>query len=152
MIKLLHKIIIPGPPETTTAQQKGECIEYRWAAGGKRAPYISHFIKPEVQAAKDRIMAACWDHKPTEPHKGALRLDIVYYYPIGSKAKKYIGAYKITKPDNDNMLKGYQDCLGDLDFFLNDAQIAITHAEKYYTEDENARTEILIYSLEDVIS
>jgi Holliday junction resolvase RusA-like endonuclease len=59
------------------------------------------------------------------------------YEPPKSWAKKRkalsIGAYKLTKPDADNIAKFYLDCMNGL-VYEDDNQVASLHVEKVYAE------------------
>ena len=82
-------------------------------------------------AAESKLKGYLAKHRPSEPLEGAVRVAVKWLFL--TKIKKLHGAYKITKPDLDNMEKLLFDCMEDLKFFANDAQIACKNTEKFWT-------------------
>ena len=65
--------------------------------------------------------------QPVKPLEGALSLRIIYMLPFLKTEKKAIrergSAYHDRKPDCDNLVKMFQDCLGKLGFYYDDGQV-----------------------------
>ena len=94
-------------------------------------------------------------YTPSKKLVGAIHLYIYFYckrpkYHYGSgknseKIKdKYLNSYKITKPDLDNYIKFYMDCLDQ--FWEDDNQVVIINSSKYYA-NKKPRTEIMIFEI-----
>lgn len=143
----IKKIIIPGEPDTATAQEKG--VKIRRSRTGRYYPQF--YEKTPVRNAKEYLASFLRFHKPDEPIDGPIEVAIYYYFGRGSKPKKYIGAPKATKPDLDNMAKSLLDVMTALEFWHDDGQIARLKIEKYWAENEDAKIIIEVYTLQEVI-
>lgn len=129
-----HEIILNfenGMPKAT-AQQKGERIKYR-KIGAKMVPYIDHYRKPEVQAQRDQLIYMLKQHKPKQPSDRPIRLVICLYFDI-KQPRKIWGKYKTTRPDCDNYVKELTDCMTEVGFWDDDAQVADLRVVKRYAE------------------
>ena len=62
---------------------------------------------------------------------GPIRLITKWCYP-GGKHKD--GEWKITKPDTDNTIKLFKDCMTKTGFWKDDAQVASEITEKFWAE------------------
>lgn len=72
-------------------------------------------------------------HKPSVPFMGPLKLEIGYRYE--APTKKMINTFKTTRPDGDNLLKVFKDCLNNMGFFaMDDSQVASETITRYYVE------------------
>ncbi|MBD8005838.1 RusA family crossover junction endodeoxyribonuclease [Bacillus norwichensis] len=110
-------------PPTTTHQQKQVTVR-----NGKPV-----FYEPEdLKAARAKLMAHLSQHVPDKKYTGPVRLIAKWCFPITENKKD--GQYKDTKPDNGNMNKLLEDCLEDLGFYKNDAQIASLIVEKFWAK------------------
>ena len=115
---------------TATAQQKGEKV-----VRGK----IVHYDRAEVAEAKELFLAHLLTRKPDAPApKGTpLMLSVKFYFPEkwdpekakDEKARKI--RRRTKKPDCDNLVKTFQDCMGAAGFFADDSQICSLHVGKY---------------------
>jgi len=121
---MIH-ITIPGPPPTTTAQQKGTAAIFDKAGTYKG---LRHYKKAKVQAVEDGLMKALADAVPDKPFTGPVELEIDFTFPWrkGEPAKNRVSGwmYKDTRPDLDNMVKMIADCLTKLGYFHDDGQVA----------------------------
>ena len=104
---------------TVTSQQKG--IDGR---GGVRV-----YTKDEVRAAKQIFLGLLSKHAPPEPLTGAVRLTTKWCYFTRVHRD---GEYKITRPDTDNTVKLFKDCMTAAGFWLDDAQVASEITEKFW--------------------
>ena len=114
-----------------TAQQKGECIRYKFV-GDKRVPYVHHFKKASVSALRTELEWRLKQFKPKTPSEVPVRLFLVLYFDIKDKSKW--GKVKDTRPDCDNSAKELIDAMTDLGFWKDDALVADLHIKKYYAE------------------
>lgn len=115
---------------TATAQQKGEKV-----VRGK----IVHYDRAEVAEAKELFLSHLLVRKPDAPApKGTpLMLSVKFYFPEtwnpekakDDKARKI--RRRTKKPDCDNLVKIFQDCMGMAGFFTDDSQICSLHVGKY---------------------
>ena len=104
---------------THTTQQKG--INFQ-----KRKVYT----KPELLAVKQKYMAALSGNRPKQPMIGPVGLMVSWCFPLKDDLKD--GAWKVSKPDTDNMLKLLKDCMTELDFWYDDAQVCYEVNMKKY--------------------
>ena len=114
-----------------TAQQKGECIRYKFV-GDKRVPYVHHFKKASVSALRTELEWRLKQFKPKAPSERPVRLFLVLYFDIKDKSKW--GKVKDTRPDCDNSAKELIDAMTDMGFWKDDALVADLHIKKYYSE------------------
>ena len=121
-----------GMPKAT-AQQKGEAIKYRRNKAGKLVPYIEHYRKDKVQAARTMFIYQMKRYAPKKPLEGPIKLTVVLYFDIKSPRKLW-GTYKTTRPDCDNYVKEIKDSLTASKFWNDDNQVVDLHVIKYYAE------------------
>ena len=107
---------------TVTSQQKG--IDGR---SGVRV-----YTKDEVRAAKLIFLGLLSKHAPPEPLTGAVRLTTKWCYLTRAHRD---GEYKITRPDTDNTVKLFKDCMTTTGFWLDDAQVASEITEKFWVRE-----------------
>jgi len=110
-------------PPTTTAQMHKVGVR-----NGK--PYF--YDPPEVKKAKADLMAHLSKHVPAAPFDEALFLDVKWLYPLEGKHKD--GEWRITKPDTDNLQKLLKDCMTQMGFWKDDAQVVRETVEKRWVE------------------
>ena len=115
----------------TTAQEKGEMIKYR-RVGSKMVPYIFHFRKHEVEAARTLFAYKMKPFRPKKPSVLPIKLEVFVYFDIKDSSKW--GRYKDSKPDCDNYVKEIKDVMTLLGFWGDDAQVVDLHVVKYYAE------------------
>ena len=77
-----------------------------------------------------------------DPLEGAVHLDMLFLFPYPkswSKKKKkvYNEIAHVVKPDIDNVIKFYLDCMNGI-VFKDDKQIVSIRSEKSYTDKEGA--------------
>lgn len=75
-----------------------------------------------IKTARETFLWALRSHKPQKPIDGAVELTITWQF--GTKTKKLLGTYKTTRPDLTNHVKLLEDCMTDLQFWVDDAQVA----------------------------
>lgn len=87
-----------------------------------------HYDSDELKDAKQMLQSRLAQHAPEDPFVGPIRLVVKWLF-IGRRD----GAYKITRPDLDNAQKLLQDCMTELGYWKDDAQIASLIAEKFFS-------------------
>ena len=132
------KIFLLLDPPTATAQMKKIGI-----AHGK--PYV--YTPENVQAAKDEIIKYLKPFKPSRPFTGPVELHVIWRFPKGKRHKH--NEWRITKPDTDNLEKLLKDCMTDLGFWKDDAQVVKETCEKKWS-DEPTGISIQIEELEKI--
>lgn len=112
---------LPMKPPTVTYQEKSVRV-----AKGKPV-----FYEPDrLKAARSKLMAYLGQHAPAVPLRGAVRLGVKWCFPITGKHED--GEYKTTRPDTDNLQKLLKDCMTDLSYWKDDAQVASEIVEKFW--------------------
>lgn len=112
---------LPMKPPTVTHQEKAVHV-----VKGKPVYYEPDKLK----AARSKLMAYLGQHAPSVPLQGAVRLIVKWCFPI--QGKHYDGEWKTTKPDTDNLQKLLKDCMTDLGYWKDDAQVASDISEKFW--------------------
>lgn len=115
------RIRIPGDPPTKTAQEKGLTTRTVYYNGRPRVVPFA-YETPEVKQIRHRWRLVLMDHKPQEPIKGPVRMTTVWTFKTAGRHKP--GTYKDTKPDTDNLIKLFKDCMTSVGFWRDDAQVA----------------------------
>lgn len=110
------------PPTVTQQEQKVHVV--------KNKPV--YYSPAELKAARSKLMAHLGKYRPEVPLRGAVRLVVKWCFPITGKHTD--GEYKYTKPDTDNLQKMLKDCMTDLGFWKDDAQVASEIVEKFWAK------------------
>lgn len=133
------KIFLLMDPPTVTAQE-------RKVAMVKNKPI---FYKPEkVKKAKAEIMKHLRPFKPDVPYECPIELHVVWLFPKGKSHKH--NEWRITKPDTDNLQKMLKDCMTEIGFWKDDAQVVKETVEKRWS-DEPCGISIEIMELEKFV-
>lgn len=69
-------------------------------------------------------------HPNTLPLQGPIRLTTKWIWPGDSNHPD--GAWKTTRPDTDNLIKLFKDCMTRCGFWKDDAQVCSEITEKFY--------------------
>ena len=104
-----------------TAQQKG----YNRKTG-------QYFKKAKLASAEYEFKVALIPYKPTTPSDKPIVLKI--WFAFDTKDKKKWGQPKPTRPDTDNYLKLFKDCMTEMGFWLDDSQVWDERVVKTYSE------------------
>lgn len=129
---LVHEFFLSAPdgcsqwPPHTTAQTREVAINQ---ATGK--PY---FYKPKaLQNAENDIKRALLPYIPDAPLRDVpVRLIVKWLFPFNREHKKV--AYKLTRPDTDNLQKLLKDCMTALSFWADDGLVCSEIVEKFWAE------------------
>ena len=108
---------------TTTHQQKKVTV-----VNGKPKFYEPQSLK-EARSLFTELLSP---NAPKEKLEGPIRLTVKWLFPKIKKATH--GQYKTTKPDTDNLQKLLKDCMTDLGYWHDDAQVASEIAEKFWSD------------------
>lgn len=114
---------LPMKPPTVTHQEKAIAVV-------KGKPVI--YEPAELKAARNKLMAYLGQHAPLVPLRGAVRLGVKWCFPITGKHED--GEWKTTRPDTDNLQKLLKDCMTDLGYWKDDAQVASEIVEKFWAK------------------
>lgn len=108
---------------TTTHQQKQVTV-----VNGK-----PQFYEPQkLKEARNLFTTLLAPYTPNEKIEGPIRLTVKWLFPKIKKATH--GQYKTTKPDTDNLQKLLKDCMTDLGYWHDDAQVASEIVEKFWSD------------------
>ena len=66
------------------------------------------------------------------PLEGPIRLVTKWLFPIPEGSGHLDGEWKITKPDTDNSLKLFKDCITRTGWWVDDAQVCSEITEKFW--------------------
>lgn len=99
--------------------------------------------------AKKVLTSLLREHRPLEPYKGAVLLDVEYRYE--TKEKRKHDKFKTTKPDGDNLLKVLKDCMTQLGFYADDAQVCVEAISRYWVEPGKGGIRVHIAEISDEV-
>jgi Holliday junction resolvase RusA-like endonuclease len=89
------------------------------------------FYEPaELKAARAKLTAHLFAHKPKKKYNTALALQVIWCFPCGKKHRQ--GEYRKTKPDTDNLQKLLKDCMTSAGFWDDDALVCKETVEKFW--------------------
>ena len=118
------KIFLLLDPPTITAQQNKITLV-------KNKPV---FYKPEkLKQARSTIIKYLKPFKPEKPMEGPIKLDVIWRFPKGKRHKHF--EWRVTRPDTDNLQKMLKDCMTEVGFWIDDAQVVVEHVEKLWSDD-----------------
>lgn len=84
---------------------------------------------PELDAARLKFMSLLVSHAPIEPLDGPIRL--ITKWMFGKRGCEK-AVWKTTKPDTDNMIKLFKDCMTKVGYWHDDAQVCCEVTEKFW--------------------
>lgn len=124
------QFFLPMIPPTVTAQEKQLGV----SRAGK--PYV--YDSPDVKDARAKFTAALVQarerHGPQQKITTGVRLTTRWCYRIPDGSGHFDGEYKITKPDTDNAVKLFKDCMTRAGFWRDDALVASELIEKFWAD------------------
>lgn len=115
----------------TTRQQKGIKV----VKGQVRSYNRGNTANYELQ--KNLLM-----NKPKVPFDKGVAVTLKVYFVYGTKDKKKWGKRKITRPDGDNLMKGFQDYMQHYRYFMDDAQIARLIVDRFWGQNNKIIVEL----------
>lgn len=92
------------------------------------------FYEPEkVKAARAKLMAHLYPHRPKEPIPGPISLMVKWcFMPFNSKIPN--GTWRTSRPDTDNLNKLLKDCMTTCGFWQDDAHVTQEIIEKFWSD------------------
>ena len=91
-----------------------------------------YFKDKKLQNLENEFILALKPYAPIEPSDKPIKLFVSFAFNV--KQKKLWGKYKDTRPDLDNYVKTFVDCMVKAGFFVDDAQIVKETMVKTYAE------------------
>lgn len=92
-----------------------------------------YFKDKKLQTLENEFIYALKPYAPVEPSDKPIKLFVSFAFDI--KQKKLWGKYKATRPDLDNYVKTFVDCMVKAGYFKDDAQIVKETMVKTYAEN-----------------
>lgn len=90
------------------------------------------FYEPaELKRARQKLIGYLAKYKPEDILEGPLELVTKWCFPRGKQPQ---GAYRISKPDTDNLQKLLKDCMTTVGFWKDDALVAREITEKFWAD------------------
>ena len=127
----MYKFFMPMKPPTATHQMKKTKV-----VKGK----VIYYEPATVKEARAKLGANLARHTKGIPMHGPLRCVVKWLYPTALRGRD--GTYKQTRPDIDNMCKLLFDVMTELEFWVDDSQIASLVVEKFYSVNPGIYIEI----------
>ncbi len=106
--------------------------EHRFGGFGRNGRAIV-YDDARAKEARALIANAIKPYAPEKPARGAIALTVRRFF--ATKDKRKWGTWKVTRPDNDNMQKMFNDEMTRAGFWIDDAQIVVEHVEKYWAAE-----------------
>lgn len=91
-----------------------------------------YFKDKKLSNTEEQFLAALRPHAPKRPSDKPIKLSVFFYFNV--KDKKLWNHPKPTRPDTENYLKLFKDCMTKTGFWKDDAQVVDEHIKKYYAE------------------
>ena len=90
------------------------------------------FYEPaELKRARQKLIGHLAKYRPEDMMDGPLELVTKWCFP---RRKQPQGAYRISKPDTDNLQKLLKDCMTTVGFWKDDALVAREITEKFWAD------------------
>lgn len=116
-----YEFFLPMKVPNVTHQEKRIAVR-----NGKPVVYEDARLKD----ARLQFLGYLFMHKPKRMMEGPVFLHVSFFYAPDSKHKDR--EFKATKPDTDNLIKLFKDCMTKVGFWKDDAQVAAEYVEKMY--------------------
>lgn len=125
---MMVNFFLPMVPPTVTQQEH----EFKIVKGR-----VVVYDPPELRDARQKFTACLkgakhrvegWDY--IFPMDGPIRLVTKWIWPAGSEHR--VGEWKVTRPDTDNLIKLFKDCMTRCHYWHDDAQVCSDIIEKFY--------------------
>ena len=126
------EFFLPMIPPTVTQQEhefkivKGRVVVY----DPPRLKEARRKFMDLLLAQKHRLPG--WDF--IFPLEGPLRLVTKWLFPIPEGSGVRDGEWKVTRPDTDNLIKLFKDCMTRTHYWQDDAQVCSEITEKFFGE------------------
>ena len=123
-------------PPTVTAQEHKVVVK-----NGKTI----FFDPPERMAARQKLTDYLVQHKPDVWMGGPIELLVTWCFH--TEDPRLDGQYRITRPDTDNLNKLLKDCMTQVGFWRDDAQVCREIIEKFWVKTSPAGIYVRIRQL-----
>lgn len=126
------EFFLPMLPPTVTQQEH----EFKIVKGR-----VVVYDPPRLKEARQKFMGLLlaqkhrmpgWDF--IFPMEGPLRLVTKWLFPIPEDSGVRDGEWKTTRPDTDNLIKLFKDCMTRTHYWGDDAQVCSEITEKFFGE------------------
>ena len=118
------QFFMPMDPPTATSQEHQVMIR-----NGKPV-----FYDPDrVKEARAKLIAHLGKHVPPEKLTGPIELVTKWCFAPHNRSQ-HSGDYRISKPDTDNLQKLLKDCMTQVGFWEDDAQVCRELTEKFWSD------------------
>lgn len=122
---MIIEFFMPMIPPTVTHQEKKVRVVMK---AGKPVPV---FYEPEeLAAARAKLLGHLGRSKPERPMLGGVRMLVKWLFPL--TGRHHDGEWRTSKPDTDNLQKLLKDCMTDVGFWKDDAQVCSEITEKFW--------------------
>lgn len=91
-----------------------------------------YFKDAKLANTETQFRLALRPHAPKSPSDKPIKLTVYFYFDV--KNKKLWGQPKPTRPDTENYLKLFKDCMTKEGYWQDDAQVVDEHIKKFYAE------------------
>ena len=129
------------PPKHTA---QGSSIVLKNFKTGKY--FIGKKANSNAIQTKNELLAMLLPYQPETALEGAIKLEIDLFYSwrkTETKKNKAKGILPVVvKPDLDNWVKQFNDCLTRLSFWKDDAQVYDLHLRKFYADKPHISVKI----------
>ena len=119
----MHFFMEMKPPTATAQEHSVKVVKGR--------PVF--FDPPSVKDAKNLLIGHLAKNKPEVPFAGAVELTVLWLFPKGRSHRH--GEWRKTKPDTDNLQKLLKDCMTQVGFWKDDAQVVSEKVQKRWSDD-----------------
>ena len=123
------------PPTVTAQEHKVRVVHGR--------PMF--YDTPRLKAARSTFEDLLRQHRPKAPLKGPVALTVDWHFSTKSHRE---GAYRVTRPDTDNLQKLLKDCMTRVGFWRDDAQVCREDVTKRWSRKKPG-IRIRVVSLND---
>lgn len=120
MIKIF---LLLNPPTVTVQMNKVTCVN------GKPIFYK----KDKLKQARKILLKYLKPFKPLRPLEGTIELKVIWKFPKGKTYKH--NEWRVTRPDIDNLQKMLKDCMTEVGYWKDDAQVVVEHVEKLWSDE-----------------
>ena len=123
------------PPTVTAQEHKVRVVRGR----------PQFYDTPRLKAARSTFESLLWQHRPEAPLEGPVALTVDWHFTTKSYRE---GAYRVTRPDTDNLQKLLKDCMTRVGFWNDDAQVCREEVTKRWSRS-NPGIHIKVVSIDD---
>jgi len=120
------------PPKTTVQ------TNHRIMRRKDGTQFVGSMSNRKSAQVQKELMLLLSEHVPERPLEGPLKLNVQWRYPWRKSEPKKNRAngtrWCDTRPECDNLCKGFQDCMTRLGFWTDDSQVAALYFSKEWCD------------------